>query len=845
MTNTVTLDALSENITITNEADETITVLVEDLTGNEGQQGIAGPGVASGGTINQLLKKTSSVNYETDWASLKTVNLNSLLGTGDVAVQGVLVSGTSIKTINSVSLLGSGDVAVQAVLVSGMNIKSINGSSLLGSGDLTIDSMVYPGAGLAKSTGTAWDTSIVDNSTNWNTAYGWGDHAGLYALLAHNHSGVYQPVGSYQATLVSGSNIKTINSTSLLGSGDITISATMVYPAAGIPLSTGAAWGSSITNNSANWDTAYGWGNHASAGYQAMLVNQTNIKSVNGNSLLGSGDLTITSMVYPGAGIAISTGSAWGSSIADNSTNWNTAYGWGNHASGGYLTSQTSHADVLQDGDFTSQGIMLRGASAGVYSILADNSTNWNTAYGWGNHSGLYVGVGTAWLLGGQAIGVAKNFGATDDFAVNLIQNNTTRISLLAGGGTNRNLTEFNYIAAAPGADAITDWRYSVQPTGSLNFDYCSLANAAKNGGTWNTMLGMAANVVTYKAGQVWKPSADSTGAFKFQRLSDSAEIWSVDSLNCRVGIGTVVPSQILEIKKEQDAGTLVSLINLYNGSSAYAGFILTTIGGNSFFYRTSNIHGIPDSFIIHEQGGGNIVFQGAAEIMRLTNSGLVGIGTTSPTTLLQLANNNWISEKDFAGTGTVNMFKVNVSDTIDVGATMNISGYVEAPLNGGALTFFDMPVSAAAAIGTEESLTGRLGSTNIMKWYCESDGAGGIQNIRTYNYGDFYITEAKNIVLGTTTGTKIGTATTQKLAFYNSAPIVQPIACTGQLTSITHTAPGTPDYLLQDLIDSSVGACWGFATHDEGNTLLSVVANLQVRVLELTQKLNALGLTA
>lgn len=30
------------------------------------------------------------------------------------------------------------------------------------------------------------------------------------------------------------------------------------------------------------------------------------------------------------------------------------------------------------------------------------------------------------------------------------------------------------------------------------------------------------------------------------------------------------------------------------------------------------------------------------------------------------------------------------------------------------------------------------------------------------------------DIVLGTTTGTKIGTATTQKLAFYNSTPIVK-----------------------------------------------------------------------
>lgn len=40
-----------------------------------------------------------------------------------------------------------------------------------------------------------------------------------------------------------------------------------VYPGVGIALSTGSAWDTSITNNSANWDTAYGWGNHTSAGY--------------------------------------------------------------------------------------------------------------------------------------------------------------------------------------------------------------------------------------------------------------------------------------------------------------------------------------------------------------------------------------------------------------------------------------------------------------------------------------------------------------------------------------------------------------------------------------------------
>ena len=42
-----------------------------------------------------------------------------------------------------------------------------------------------------------------------------------------------------------------------------------------------------------------------------------------------------------------------------------------------------------------------------------------------------------------------------------------------------------------------------------------------------------------------------------------------------------------------------------------------------------------------------------------------------------------------------------------------------------------------------------------------------------------------KNIVLGTTTGTKIGTATNQKLGFYNATPIVQPSATPANATDL------------------------------------------------------------
>lgn len=51
---------------------------------------------------------------------------------------------------------------------------------------------------------------------------------------------------------------------------------------------------------------------------------------------------------------------------------------------------------------------------------------------------------------------------------------------------------------------------------------------------------------------------------------------------------------------------------------------------------------------------------------------------------------------------------------------------------------------------------------------------------------GNVTIAEAKNIALGTTTGTKIGTATTQKLGFWNAAPIVQPTDGAALTNSVT-----------------------------------------------------------
>lgn len=75
-------------------------------------------------------------------------------------------------------------------------------------------------------------------------------------------------------------------------------------------------------------------------------------------------------------------------------------------------------------------------------------------------------------------------------------------------------------------------------------------------------------------------------------------------------------------------------------------------------------------------------------------------------------------------------------------------------------------------------------------------------------------LADAANIVVGTTTGTKIGTATTQKLGFYNAAPVVQQ-ATTGTTTGFTSGGPsntvhadatftggsGTKAYTIGDIV--------------------------------------------
>jgi len=89
----------------------------------------------------------------------------------------------------------------------------------------------------------------------------------------------YQNGVEVQDKLVSGSNIKTINGVSVLGSGDMTVTAS-------------AAWGSITGDITSQTDLQ-----NALSGKQNTLVSGTNIKTINNTSVLGSGNVSVQPVV--------------------------------------------------------------------------------------------------------------------------------------------------------------------------------------------------------------------------------------------------------------------------------------------------------------------------------------------------------------------------------------------------------------------------------------------------------------------------------------------------------------------------------------------------------------------
>lgn len=180
----------------------------------------------------------------------------------------------------------------QDELVSGQNIKTINGKSVLGDGNIDT-SIPVDGVLDANSQNPvqnkAVSAAVADINNNIST-------------LGSNVSMISARVGTKQDTLVSGTNIKTVNGQSLLGGGDITIEAgtditvdddfseTSENPVQNRVITVALNQAADTLTQMAQTLAGH---TQAISHKQNTLVSGENIKTVNGQSLLGEGDITV------------------------------------------------------------------------------------------------------------------------------------------------------------------------------------------------------------------------------------------------------------------------------------------------------------------------------------------------------------------------------------------------------------------------------------------------------------------------------------------------------------------------------------------------------------------------
>jgi len=215
----------------------------------------------------------------------------------------------------------------KATLTAGTNVTITNGN-----GTITIASaagMVYPGAGIPNSTGSAWGTSYSTTGSGTVVALATSPSFTTPILGTPTSGTLTNCTGLPISTGVSGlgTNVASALAVNVGSSGAVvtnggalgTPSSGTLTNATGLPLSTGVT-GTLAVANGGTGQTSYLNGElligntTGNTLTKATLTQGTAISITN-----GSGAITITNsapMVYPGAGIPNSTGSAWGTSYS-------------------------------------------------------------------------------------------------------------------------------------------------------------------------------------------------------------------------------------------------------------------------------------------------------------------------------------------------------------------------------------------------------------------------------------------------------------------------------------------------------------------------------------------------
>lgn len=296
---------------------------------------------------------------------------------------------------------------------------------------------VYPGAGIPISTGSAWGTSIANNSTNWNTAYTdrnkWdGGATGLNSATGRTSLGgttigqnlftstnpaairflranadnsvSWLTASDFRTAIGAGTSSATVSSVGLTVPTGLTVSGSPITSSGTLAVDLQSGYSIPTTANQTNWSTSFGWGDHASAGYLTSDVNYAKLNAANIFSqnqtvakssplmLIKSTDATVRKLQFlnsSGASVGNIVSNTDGSIDINGSTDIEINAGSGNNFR---ITNTGHYAEGLD--------------SIGQTNVLGYNKTTGLLSYF--NNSSLYT-AGTGLKLAGNAFGFDFN----------------------------------------------------------------------------------------------------------------------------------------------------------------------------------------------------------------------------------------------------------------------------------------------------------------------------------------------------------------------------------------------------------------------------------------------------